>query len=182
MAYDLDAFCKDVHAALAADPGRAGKERVREMMREILANDAFVAEHFGPGATPGRHTLYEDPDLGFCVLAHVAKNGRVSPPHDHGTSWAIYGQAVEHTDMTVYRRVEGSGAGPAKLEEVERYRLNPTDAGIFDVGDIHRIDHPAGARFLRVTGTDLEYVPRLRFDLERRRAIEIASATVENPA
>jgi hypothetical protein len=45
---------------------------------------------------PGRHTLYEDPELGFVVLSHVNAKAAKSPPHDHGASWAIYGQAL-HT-------------------------------------------------------------------------------------
>ena len=47
----------------------------------------------------GLKVLYEDPDLGFQVLAHINDKARVSPPHDHGASWAIYGQATHYTDM-----------------------------------------------------------------------------------
>ena len=46
------------------------------------------------------------------------------------------------------------------------------------VGAIHAIDYPANARFVRVTGTDLEDVPRLKFDVEKGEAVVIESATV----
>ena len=129
-------------------------------------------------APPGRHTLYEDPQLGFVVLAHVNSKGGKSPPHDHGDSWAVYGQATEHTDMTEWRRTEGeAGPGRARLEESRRYRLLPGHAGVYDVRAIHAIDYPDGARFVRVTGTDLETVPRLKFDLARGEAQIIESVT-----
>ena len=99
MAYTLDAFCHDCRDALKADAGPGGREAVRRKLELLLADRDFVAEHVTP-APPGRHTLYEDPELGFVVLCHVNPRGGKSPPHDHGASWAIYGQATEYTDMT----------------------------------------------------------------------------------
>jgi len=55
-------------------------------------------------------------------------------------------------------------ADKAKLEQVKSYRLEPGHAGIYDVGAIHAIDYPEGSRFVRVTGRDLDYVERLKFD------------------
>ena len=59
----------------------------------------------------GLKVLYEDPKLGFQVLAHINDKARVSPPHDHGASWAIYGQATKYTDMTEWER-EDNGSDP----------------------------------------------------------------------
>ncbi len=39
-----------------------------------------------------------------------------------------------------------------------------------EVGDIHSIKFPDGARFVRVTGTDLDVIPTLRFDPENQTA------------
>ena len=176
MAYTLDAFCGDCAAILREDAGPGGKERVRINLERLLANQQFVDEGLGPDAAEGVDTLYRDPELGFCVLAHINRDAFASPPHDHGSSWAIYGQATGYTDMTEYRRVEGSGAGSAKLEVVRRYRLEPGHAGLYDVGAIHAIDFCAGARFVRVTGTDLEGVSRLKFDLAKQSATAVESA------
>ena len=182
MSYTLDAFCKDCHAALKANPGPGGRERVRGLLEKLLAEKDFLAEHV-LSAPPGRHTLYEDPELGFVVLNHVNPAAGKSPPHDHGASWAVYGQATHYTDMTEWRRTAGDegAAGPASLEVARRYRLEPGHAGIYDIRAIHAIDYPAGARFVRVTGTDLEVVPRLKFDLAHGVA-EVIESVSTGPA
>ena len=100
------------------------------------------------------------------MLAHINDKARVSPPHDHGDSWAIYGQATHYTDMTEWER-EDDGRDPqhAKLKPVKKYRLMPGQAGIYQDGRIHSIDYPDDARFVRVTGTNLDRIRRVRFDL-----------------
>src|SRR3954471_19300531 len=118
MTYTLDAFTKDVHAALEEKNNPAGREQVRELLEKLLTNKDFVDEAVGPAAPMGTRKLYEDKDLGFVVLAHVNAKGHKSPPHDHGSSWAVYGQAIKYTDMSVYKRLDGGNdAGDAKLEE-----------------------------------------------------------------
>jgi hypothetical protein len=86
----------------------------------LLADPEFVAEHCGPNAEPGIRTVYHDAKTGFQVLVHVYETGKAGPPHDHGDhdgSWAVYGQAVLHTDMTMWRRTDdGSRDGHAELE------------------------------------------------------------------
>lgn len=179
MAYDFDTFCADCRRELAAEPGAAGRERVRQCLERLLTNEAFLTEHLGDGAPVGMRQIYRDPDADFCVLVYNTRSPRLSPPHDHGASWAAYGQVREHTEMVLYRRIDaGTGAGPARLEAVRSYRLAPGSAGLYDAGDVHSIDYPAGAQFVRVTGTDLDEIPRLRFDLEGDEAVTIESATV----
>ncbi|MCF8533258.1 MAG: hypothetical protein K9G48_09675 [Reyranella sp.] len=178
MTYTLDAFVKDAQAALKAHEGPAGRERVRVLLEKLLTNKAFVDEAVGPAAPMGTRKLYEDKDLGFVVLAHCNAKPHKSPPHDHGPSWAVYGQAINYTDMSEFRRLDGGAeAGEAKLEQVKSYRLEPGHAGVYDVGAIHSIDYPEGSRFVRVTGRDLDYVRRLKFDMAAGKAITIESAT-----
>jgi predicted metal-dependent enzyme (double-stranded beta helix superfamily) len=166
MAYDLDQFIADCRATLKRDPGPAGRETVRLNLERLLTNQEFINEYCGDDQPRGLKLLYEDKDLGFQVLAHINDKARVSPPHDHGHSWAIYGQATKYTDMIEWER-EDDGADPkhAKLKPVKKYRLNPGHAGIYQDGKIHSIDYPDYARFVRVTGTDLDAIPRVRFDL-----------------
>jgi predicted metal-dependent enzyme (double-stranded beta helix superfamily) len=178
MTYTLDNFIKDARTALKEHAGPAGREQVRVLLEKLLANQQFVDEAVGPAAPQGTRKLYEDKDLGFVVLAHCNAKPHKSPPHDHGSSWAVYGQAVEHTDMSEYRRLDaGTGAGEARLEKVRSYRLEPGHAGVYDVGAIHAIDYPEGSRFVRVTGRDLDYVQRLKFDMAAGKAVTIESAT-----
>ena len=73
---------------------RAGREDVRIHLEKLLTNRDFVETYCGDHVPRGLKVLYEDPDLGFQVLAHINDKARVSPPHDHGASWAIYGQAT----------------------------------------------------------------------------------------
>ena len=178
MTYTLGTFIEEARSALAGNDGPAGREEVRVLLEKLLANQAFVEEAVGPAAPLGARKLYEDKDLGFVVLAHCNAKPHKSPPHDHGSSWAVYGQAVKHTDMSEYRRLDaGTGAGEARLEKVRSYRLEPGHAGIYDVGAIHAIDYPEGSRFVRVTGRDLDHVRRLKFDMAAGKAITIESAT-----
>jgi len=67
-------------------------------------------DHLGDDV-PERKVLYEDPELGFCILGHVYRGAKDSHPHDHGPSWAIYGQAQGETAMTDYEPVARPGGG-----------------------------------------------------------------------
>ena len=165
MAYELDQFISDCRAILQRDGGPKGREDVRQHLEKLLANKDFVARTCGEEVPTGLKVLYEDKDLGFQVLAHINDKARKSPPHDHGASWAIYGQATKHTDMIEWARVTGDDKH-AELKEVKRYRLNPGQAGIYADGAIHSIDYPDHARFIRVTGTNLDKIDRVRFDLK----------------
>jgi hypothetical protein len=178
MTYTLDAFITDAKSALKDNEGPAGREKVRVLLEKLLGNKSFVDEAVGPAAPMGTRKLYEDKDLGFVVLAHCNPKPHKSPPHDHGSSWAVYGQALGYTDMSVFTRLDGgAGAGEARLEKVKSYRLEPGHAGVYDVGAIHAIDYPEGSRFVRVTGRDLDHVQRLKFDTDAGKAITIESAT-----
>lgn len=165
--YELDQFIADTKAALSSNPGPAGREQVRANLEKLLGNPDFIRQYAGEDQPRGLKVLYEDPKLGFQVLAHINDKARVSPPHDHGESWAIYGQATHFTDMIEWER-EDDGGDPkhAKLKPVKKYRLTPGKAGIYQDGTIHSIDYPDYARFIRVTGTNLDKIPRIRVDLK----------------
>ena len=167
MAYDLDQFIADCRSVLARDPGPEGREQVRTKLETLLRNPDFIRQHCGEDTSRGLHLLYEDPELGFQILAHINEKARVSPPHDHGASWAIYGQATHYTDMIEWEREDDGGdAKHATLKPAKKYRLMPGHAGIYQDGKIHSIDYPDYARFIRVTGTNLDRIDRVRFDLK----------------
>jgi predicted metal-dependent enzyme (double-stranded beta helix superfamily) len=175
MGYAFDRFCADMRAALKADRGATGREQARLLLEKLLADADFVARECGPAAKPGIRTIYRDEETGFNVLVHVYADGKKGPPHDHGRSWAIYGQAAGWTDMTVWkRRDDGTKEGFADVEPVNGFRLEPGMAGRFEPGDIHSIHFPDGARFVRVTGTDLDAIPTSRFDPEKK-AVAVGS-------
>jgi hypothetical protein len=165
MTYELEDFCRDCRETLARGTGPEALEGVRRSLARLLANAAFVERTCGPEAKPGLHLLYEDAGLGFQVLAHINEKPRVSPPHNHGESWAVYGQATGYTDMTEFRRTDDGGdPAHAKLEMTRKYRLNPGEVGIYASGAIHSIDYPEKSRFIRITGTNLDRIYRDAFD------------------
>src|SRR6202046_1412181 len=70
MAYELDQFISDCRSILARDPGPQGREEVRTHLEGLLQNPDFVRKHCEHAAR-GLHVLYEDPKLGFQILAHI---------------------------------------------------------------------------------------------------------------
>jgi predicted metal-dependent enzyme (double-stranded beta helix superfamily) len=171
MSYDLETFYRDCRESLKADPGKAGQESVQRNVEKLLDDPGFCAAHLGDDAQSGIRTLYRDPEADFCVLIHIYETGKTGPPHDHGASWAVYGQVAEFTDMTRWKRTDGgTGEGHAEVEPEMTFRLEPGMAGKFGSGEIHSVKFPDGARFIRVTGTDLDSILTLRFDLQSKIA------------
>lgn len=156
MAYSFEQFCAN-NRTVCAKNDIADLEIIRlNLERLILENQTFVDEHCGPEADDGVVGLFEDRDTGFLVYAHGYKQGKTSPPHDHGAFWAVYSQAKKYTNMTEWNRLEDkSKDGEAEIEFSRKYRLDPSLADKFGPHDIYQIHFEAGARFLRVTGSDL---------------------------
>lgn len=172
MAYTLEQFCQDAVKAMKADPGDGGREKARDYLAKLLKEKDFVTKYCSPDHKPGTTLLYRDPELGFDVLAHCFKGGAKSPPHDHGTSWAIYGQALGHTDVVVWKRKDGAKGdkqnGPADLDKIDQYELNAGDAGVFHPGIVHTVEFTPGSRYIRVTGTDLNKLVQGVYDLDKK--------------
>ena len=124
MSYDLDQFIADSRTFLKRDPGPEGREQVRQHLERLLNNPEFVRVYCADDAPRGLKVLYEDPELGFQILAHLNDKARVSPPHDHGRSWATYGQASLYTDMTEYERTNGADAGVSERPQVTSIAVN----------------------------------------------------------
>ena len=170
MAYSLADFCGDVRAILGETNDRHGREQVRRKLEVLLRDPGFRAAYLDAGED-GMTQIYEDPELRFCVLAYNMTAPRNSPPHDHGESWAVYGQAVGYTDMTIYSQPGDGG----RIEPTRTYRLEPGRAGLFDVRDIHSISYGEGAKFVRVTGVDMSEEPRRVFDPDTGEVREVES-------
>ncbi len=165
MSYSLEDFCKDGRALLAASDSHDSRDHMRRNLETLLSDKDFQSEHLDQSDATGLKQIYEDPDYGFCVLIYNMATARTSPPHDHGNSWAIYGQALGYTDMTVWQRLDKAGGDDHVNLEIEHsFRLDPGMAGLFDVGDIHSISYPDNAKFVRVTGTDMAKESRKVFD------------------
>ncbi len=105
--------------------------------------------------------LYEDPELGFCICGHVYETPAHGTPHDHGSSWAIYGLAVDDTEMTDWRIVQRGDDNNATLVAPERtYMLQPGDAHFYDVGVVRSPKRDSVTKLVRIEGTNLDHVKR----------------------
>jgi len=120
-----------------------------------------------PSSTGERELLYEDPDLGFCILAHSYHEPKMSPPHDHGPSWAIYGQARGETEMCDYELISpASATKPGKVKKIRTYKLMPGDTYVYNEGDLHSPQRTASTSLLRIEGMDMGKVERFRYEVE----------------
>jgi hypothetical protein len=163
MPYVLTQLAADIRETLKTSPGRGGKEAIRAHVSRALGDPAFIASHLkdrSPGANP-REVLYEDPELGFCICGHVYGGPAHGSPHDHGPSWAIYGQATGVTEMTDWKIVrKGQGGEPTLVEPVKTYPMNPGDAHLYDLGDVHSPRRDAPVKLIRIEGQNLDRVQR----------------------
>jgi hypothetical protein len=163
MSYTLEALAADIHRELACDQSAAAKEAVSRHVSRALTDPEFLATHLKdkPAGSDPREILYEDPQLGFCICGHVYPNKAIGSPHDHGSSWAIYGQATGVTEMTEWKIVEkGEGGKPSLVEPVKTYEMHPGDVQFYDVGAVHSPKREAPVKLIRVEGRNLDHVKR----------------------
>ena len=164
MGYSLEQFAESCHRILAEDPGPEGRKKVCAVVQEVLVDGSFVAQHLGD-EVPERKILYEDPKLGFCILAHSYKGAKESQPHDHGPSWAIYGQASGETVMSDWDVIEpATEQKPGKVRHARAYPLKPGMAKVYNVGDVHSPKRDGATRLIRIEGTNMDKVKRLSFE------------------
>ena len=163
MTYTLEIFATEVRSLLQRDPTPTGREKVRELVEEALKDNQFIKEYINDN-TPERQVIYEDPDLGFCVCAHVNRDAREANPHDHGTSWAIYGQAFGETEMSDWEIVDPAGEGkPGKVRRTRVYTLKPGMAHTYNEGDVHSPKRVATTGLLRIEGKNTQKMKRMAY-------------------
>ncbi len=171
MAYDLEQFGSDLTTILRTQ-GHAGLPSLAEKLKLLLANPAFVASTFSDDMPAGKRQLFHDEESDAYVLAHVNPPSKRGAPHSHGSSWAIYGNARGYTNMIEWRRVNPQDEERSILEPASRYRLGPGETRSYSSGAIHSTEHPDKAWVIRVTGTNLDRIPRYRFVPTRDEIIE----------
>jgi predicted metal-dependent enzyme (double-stranded beta helix superfamily) len=164
MRYTLEQFSAACRRILTDDPGPEGRRKVCALVQDVLKDDTFIATHLRDDV-PERKILYEDPDLGFCILAHVYQGAKESQPHDHGPSWAIYGQARGQTVMSDWALVEPpAGSAPGKVRHVRSYTLKPGMAHVYNEGDLHSPRREGPTRLIRLEGTNMDKVRRVAYE------------------
>jgi hypothetical protein len=156
MPLTLDQFAKRCSDLLKAEPGPAGRQKVCDLLKEMLRDPAFV-QTVVPESTTDRELRYEDPDLKFCIFAEHKGGAKTGEPHDHGPSWAIYGQAAGVTEMTEWELIEpAAGDKLGKIRKVKRYKMTPGAAYVYNEGVLHSPSRTAPTRLIRFEGMNLE--------------------------
>src|SRR6516162_4053222 len=87
MKRDLEQFSAECRTILERDLGVEGRKKVCALVQDVLKDDDFIKTYLTDDV-PERKVLYEDPELGFCILGHVYHGAKDSNPHDHGPSCA----------------------------------------------------------------------------------------------
>ena len=164
MGYTLEQFADQCHRVLSENPGVEGRKKLCALVQEVLKDANFVATHLHDDV-PERKILFEDPELRFCILGHVNHDARESKPHDHGPSWAIYGQARGKTVMSDWELLEPATQDkPGKVRLVREYTLTPGVAHLYNEGDLHSPRRDGPTRLIRIEGQNLENIRRLAFE------------------
>jgi predicted metal-dependent enzyme (double-stranded beta helix superfamily) len=164
MAYTLEEMSTEMHRIIAADPGPKSREKVCDLVRKACSDAEFVAKHL-PTDGPERKILYEDPDYGFCILAHVYHGAKESAPHDHGPTWAIYGQASGETVMSDWDKVSSASEDePGKVRLRREYTLTPGMAYVYNEGDLHSPRRADTTRLIRIEGRDVTKIRRFAYE------------------
>jgi hypothetical protein len=164
MKQTLEQFAAACRKALKDQPGSAGGQKVCSLVQDVLKDPDFVAKYITDDL-PERKVLYEDPELGFCILGHVHHGAKGSKPHDHGPAWAIYGQAAGQTVMTDWELLQpATDEKPGKVRHVRDYALTPGMAHFYDVGVLHSPRRDGPTKLLRIEGQNMDRVKRKAFE------------------
>ena len=161
MTYGLENLVADIRQTLKDSPEGQGCSDICQYVEQALGDETFISTHFGADKTRPRHIIHEDPDFGFCVCVHIYHEASNGDPHDHGPSWAVYGQAEGITEMTHWRIVKpAEGDNPALVEQVETLVMQPGMAHFYKVGDIHAPNRSGKVKLLRIEGANLDNIKR----------------------
>ena len=170
----LEDFCARTRAALQSPQGLVQTlEAISKDLAALCLRPDFMESVFDEQTPFGHRELYRDATTDFRVLAHVQQPGKRGKPHDHGASWAVYATVKGFTRMTDWRRVN-SDPERAVLEPIQTYDLEAGEAAFFGPHVLHSTEHPAKTWVIRVTGTDLDAIPRYHFRARSDQMIERA--------
>ena len=162
--------CYGERAVLAAAQKRFRSPQAKAALRSLqLITDALyelgVGERICFDLSETRGLSYYT-GMRFCILAHVYTGKRESNPHDHGPSWAIYGQARGETVMSDWAVLERTSEGkPGKVRRDRTYTLTPGMAHVYNEGDVHSPRRDGPTRLIRIEGTNMDKVKRPPYEV-----------------
>jgi len=165
MSTTLEQFAHECHKLLKNNPNPIGRQQVADLLSILLKDTQFIDLHINDSVGE-RKIIYEDSELGFCILAHNYVGAKTSGAHDHAHSWAIYGQARGETEMRDYALLEpGSFETPGKVKYLRTYSLSPGMAHVYNEGDLHSPKRSGPTSLIRIEGTDMSKVKRFEYQI-----------------
>jgi len=156
--YTIEKFAEDCRCSLDRYSDPTARAALCGYVKRACQNHDFLSTHFSDENNSPRNLLYEDKVHGFCILTHVYEGTSNGKPHDHGPSWAIYGQATGNTKMTEWQIVDG------ELVAIRSYDLGPGDVYLYNEGVIHSPQQLKTTRLIRIEGINLHGVTRAWYD------------------
>jgi len=179
--YTLEAFIEDARQVFAStkDPRTQAQEIARHM-KNLLAVPDWLEEKLnlpaegGFGRVDFHHDQeYGHPDGGFLLMCSVQRPGQDNLPHDHGTTWVVYGVYEGAIEQTKWRwsYPESDRTSP-EIKPLESWVQQPGGVAFFLPGEIHNTRCIADDRSLviRLEGRKLEGVLRHRYNPETNTA------------
>lgn len=76
MTPSLQSLARDCKAVLQQRDTPEGRSEVASLLARALRDPVFLKEQFEGAAVPERKVVYEDPELGFCILVHEYRDAR----------------------------------------------------------------------------------------------------------
>ena len=163
MPYTLDELVQDIKEIINSEKMPYGADKICYFVSKALMDQNFIIDNLpdrADGELP-RQILYEDKETGFCVCGHVHENEAIGSPHDHGSSWAIYGQASGETEMTDWEIVEKNNSDDVVNVKLKKtYIMKAGDVHFYDVGHVHSPVRKHPVRLLRIEGANLDNIKR----------------------
>ncbi len=173
--YTMQAFVEDVRNMFAAttDP-RAQAQFVARHLKELLDVPGWLEEQIDLPAEGGfgRYDLHQDeeyghPGAGFLLMCGIQRPGQDNLPHDHGTTWVVYGVYQGAIEQTKWRwsYPETDRTSP-EIKPLESWVQGAGDIAFFLPGEIHNTRCVADDRsvVIRLEGQKLAGMLRHRYD------------------
>ena len=163
MPYNLNDLVEDIKEIIISEKISEGSDKICYFVSKALMDQNFITENLPDrqNGDPPRQILYEDEETGFCVCGHVYDSEAIGNPHDHGPSWAIYGQATGETEMTDWEVTKKqSSDNTIYVKPRQTYTMKAGDVHFYNVGQIHSPVRNDPVRLLRIEGVNLDNVKR----------------------
>jgi hypothetical protein len=177
MAYTLEQFCDQSRSLLKSQPIDAALSQMGEQLSRLLSDPDFVAKTFSESTPPGRFEIHKE--AGLCIVGEVKAPNSVNNPHDHGSSWVIYGNAKNVAQITEWRRTNSTSQDHAELMVTGKHTLGAGATCLSQPYAIHSTANVEKTWLVRVSAVDVETLQRYKWGkndriVEREKVIEPA--------